>query len=403
MCQQASADLAEQPLTPHVSGTNSHVGIVVNAVPTFESLLAPRARNPFTGSMRIGILSPQPPTQGGLARFGAGLSKALQDAGHQVSVIPVADGPTASECVDRLNQSDVAVIQHHDEVYGGVHGDDLLAVLATLRVPSVLVAHSVPKSPAPHQRWVIEQIAVAANRVVVMSNAACERLATEYAAERAKIVMIPRGAAVPTSPRSRRASRPTILTWGFLREGKGIERVIDAMVSLRDVPGRPRYLVVGQTDPAVSSVEGEAYREALAARVTQHGLEGTVEIDGRFYDDSSLVELVQSVSAVVLPYDSTDKVTSGVLVDALVRGRPVVSTAFPYAVELLSGGAGIVVDHDDPDALVAALRRVLTQPRVAGAMSAEARRLAPQMAWPVVGRAYADLARQLLAERRVHG
>ena len=101
----------------------------------------------------------------------------------------------------------------------------------------------------------------------------------------------------------------------------------------------------------------------------------------------------------VLPYDSTEQVTSGVLVDALANGRPVIATAFPHAVELLSGGAGIVVDHDDPDALASALHRVLTQPRLAGSMAAEARLLAPQLGWPVVGRAYVALAQRLLAEK----
>ena len=58
----------------------------------------------------------------------------------------------------------------------------------------------------------------------------------------------------------------------------------------------------------------------------------------------------------VLPYDSTQQVTSGVLVEAIAKGRPVVATAFPHAVELLSSGAGIVVNHQDQDALAAARR-----------------------------------------------
>ena len=88
--------------------------------------------------------------------------------------------------------------------------------------------------------------------------------------------------------------------------------------------------------------------------------------DAGYRDVSSLTALIQSAAVVVLPYDSTDQVTSGVLVDAIASGRPVVATAFPHAVELLGSGAGIVVDHDDPDALASALRRVLTQPRLAG-------------------------------------
>ncbi len=61
-----------------------------------------------------------------------------------------------------------------------------------------------------------------------------------------------------------------------------------------------------------------------------------------------------------------------------------VATAFPHAVELLASGAGIVVDHDDPDAMALALRRVLTEPELAASMAAEAARLAPSLGWPVV-------------------
>jgi UDP-N-acetylglucosamine:LPS N-acetylglucosamine transferase len=76
-----------------------------------------------------------------------------------------------------------------------------------------------------------------------------------------------------------------------------------------------------------------------------------------------------------------------------------VATAFPHAVELLGTGAGMVVDHDDPDALASALRRLLTEPHLADAMAAEARRLAPTMAWPVVADAFVRVARGLLAQR----
>jgi glycosyltransferase involved in cell wall biosynthesis len=121
--------------------------------------------------------------------------------------------------------------------------------------------------------------------------------------------------------------------------------------------------------------------------------------DSDYRDVASLTSLAQSAAVVVLPYDSTDQVTSGVLVDAIASGRPVVATGFPHAKELLATGAGIVVDHDDPDALASALRRVLTDPCLAGSMAAEARRLAPTMAWPVVADAYLQLAHRVLAER----
>jgi glycosyltransferase involved in cell wall biosynthesis len=88
-----------------------------------------------------------------------------------------------------------------------------------------------------------------------------------------------------------------------------------------------------------------------------------------------------------------------VLVDSIASGRPVVATAFPHAVELLGSGAGAVVGHDDPDALVQALRRLLTDQRAAGSMASEARELAPTLAWPVVAEAYLDHGRRLVAAR----
>ena len=57
--------------------------------------------------------------------------------------------------------------------------------------------------------------------------------------------------------------------------------------------------------------------------------------DAGYRDVPMLTDLIQSAAVVVLPYDSTDQVTSGVLVDAIASGRPVVATAFPHAVELL--------------------------------------------------------------------
>ena len=113
------------------------------------------------------------------------------------------------------------------------------------------------------------------------------------------------------------------------------------MGSLRDLPGRPRYLVAGRTHPKVLAAEGEAYREALMARAERNGVSDLVFFDPNYHGAASLTALVQSAAVIVLPYDATDQVTSGVLVDAIANGRPVVATAFPHAVELLEGGAGI--------------------------------------------------------------
>jgi polysaccharide biosynthesis protein PslF len=89
-------------------------------------------------------------------------------------------------------------------------------------------------------------------------------------------------------------------------------------------------------------------------------------------------------------------VTSGVLIEAVTCRRPVVATAFPHAIELLSGGAGTVVPQGDAPALANALREILTQPAISASMIRAAARLAPDLTWRAVADQYRALARQLL-------
>ena len=391
------------------------MGITLTALSSFRSTF-PVVDQRFFGPLSFGILSTYPPTPCGLATFTAALANGLTANGADVSVVRISDGPPSTStpvigelvngspasvaaCAELLNRSDVAVIQHEYGIYGGVDGDEVVDIIEGLRVPSIVIAHTILKDPTSHQRSVLEAVAALADQVVVMSEAAAQRLCRDFDVDRRKVTTVPHGATIPTNATVMRGGRPTLLTWGLLGPGKGIERVIEAMGSLNDVPGRPRYLVAGRTHPKVLAADGEAYRDARTEQARRSGVADSVCFDAGYRSVSTLTALVQSAAVVVLPYDSTDQVTSGVLVDAIASGRPVVATAFPHAVELLNSGAGIVVGHDDPDALASALRRILTQPRLAGAMAAEARRLAPEMAWPVVAGAYLKLAHGIRAER----
>ena len=365
--------------------------------------------------LRFGVVGTYAPTRCRVARFSAGLSEGLRALGSDVDIVRITDEHTSAAttgtelvngsaasiaaCAASLNRGDVAVIAHRHGIFGGTHGDEVLSLIDALTVPSVAVVHDVLQSPKPHQRWVLERIAAMVDRIVVMSECARDRLCRDYGLERRKVVMIPHGGTVFSGPRPKRPSRPTILTWGMLGRGKGIERVIDVMESLQTVAGRPRYVVVGPTNPDEAAAHGDAYREARVEQARSKGLEDSVFFDARSHNRASLSALIQSASVVVLPYDSTDQVVSSILVEAIANGRPVVATSFPHAVELLSGGAGILVDHDDSAAMAAALRQILTQPRVAGAMAAEARKLASGMAWSTIAGAYVDLAKRLVIEK----
>jgi len=359
------------------------------------------------------ILSTYPPTRCGLATFSAALAKGLVANGGDVGVVRIADDAKASSsCVVaelhngapasvdaaamHLSQGDVAIVQHEYGVYGGSDGDEVVEILRALTVPSIVVAHTVLLEPSRHQREVLEAVAEAAGSVVVMSEAARVRLCDGFDVDPAKVTRIAHGAATPeVRDRPDHWLRPTLLTWGLLGAGKGIEWAIDALADLADLRPRPRYIIAGRTHPKVIAYEGERYRDMLIQRAWANGVAASVTFDASYRDVPSLTGLIQQATVVVLPYDSRDQVTSGVLVDAVAAGVPVVATAFPHAIELLSGGAGIVVPHGNSKALAYAIRRVLSEPGLAAEMAAEAANIAPSLSWTSVAGDYSDLAARL--------
>jgi polysaccharide biosynthesis protein PslF len=380
-------------------------------------LPARRRAAPFAASRRsYGILSTYTPTACGIATFSAALAEHLAaDRDSSVGIVRVAtrhggallppvegelvtgDAGSVRTAIDVLNQFDVAIVQHEYGIYGGPDGDEVLAVLDGLRVPVVLVAHTVVDAPTDHQREVLCAAAEAASAVVVMTDAARSRLQRRFGVDDAKVVTIPHGAALVDDRRIPAAQMPTILSWGLLGPGKGVEWVIDSLPEISDLRPRPRYIVAGRTHPNVLAADGEAYRSMLMERARVRGVAPSVSFDPAYRDVASLTGLIRSADVVVLPYDSHDQVTSGVLVDAVAAGRPVIATAFPHAVELLSDGAGIIVPHRDPTAIANALRRVFTEPGLAPRMAREARRHAGELSWPTVAAQYVALADRIMA------
>jgi polysaccharide biosynthesis protein PslF len=86
--------------------------------------------------------------------------------------------------------------------------------------------------------------------------------------------------------------------------------------------------VAGQTHPKVLLREGEAYGSRLIKQVHRDALTATVSIDGYYRHEQALAELVNSADVLLLPYDSTDQVTSGVLIEAVAALNRLSSPAF---------------------------------------------------------------------------
>jgi len=370
----------------------------------------------------IAFLSSYPPTSCGLATFTAALRGAVADgrgSDEGLGVVSLVDsrlgerrpevvyehlnGGRASlvSAIAALNSFDAVFVQHEYGIYGGPDGSEVLDLLSGLEIPAVVTLHTVLSQPSPSQRSILGKMVALAERTIVMSDTASRRLLNGYRVDPAKVRVVPHGASAKLDgPSLANGTRPVVLTWGLIGPGKGLEMAIDAFAGLQDLRPLPRYVILGKTHPKVQASQGDSYLEGLVGRAHDLGLDDVVEFDGRYLDTDALAVAVRRADLVVLPYESTEQVTSGVLAEAMAAGKPVIATAFPHAVELLGTGAGIVVPHGDPIAMTGALRTVLTDPSVAARMASETRLIGATLHWPAIARQYHHMAAKLAASHQ---
>lgn len=377
-------------------------------------------------------LSTYPPTRCGLATFTEALATAMTGTDEpdarivrmmdelaqpataairtrsrivaELGSVGTADEAAIRHTARALSASEVAVVQHEYGIFGGEDGADVIRVLELLTVPSIVVLHTVLDAPTGGQRAVLERVGELAGAIVVMTETARRRLGTFYSVDLRKVSLIPHGVPAWTAGPGHAARRHrTVLTWGLIGPGKGIEHGIRAIAALGDTVPPVHYVVSGQTHPKVIAHEGEAYRDSLHALVSELGLQDRVTIEDEYLDAAQLAARVGSADLVLLPYDSRNQVTSGVLVEAIAAGKPVVATAFPHAIELLREGTGVVVAHEDPAAIAAGIRTTLERAGSLKANGAPAEATAPAPApgttWAEVALKYRELAALLTTHR----
>lgn len=358
----------------------------------------------------IGFVSTYPPTECGIATFTAALRSAIatgrgSDDGLDVIALGggraqahssevrythlLGDAHSLDRAIEVLQSDDVAVIQHEYGIYGCPDGKEVLDFVIRLDIPTVVILHTVLERPTARQKMILEALVDRSDRAVVLSKSALVRLANRYEVDQRKVLHIPHGAAQALSgPPLSSGTQPLVMTWGLLGPGKGLETSIKAFAGLTDLRPLPRYLILGETHPKIHLSQGDAYLSGLMARSSALGLNDVVEFGGRYLDLDSLVTAIRKANVILIPYESTDQVTSGVLVEAIAAGKPVIATAFPHAIEMLSTGAGVLVPHSDAGAMSSALRRVLTNPQLETRMANQARSRASALFWPAVAQKY---------------
>ncbi len=280
-------------------------------------------------------------------------------------------------------------VQHEYGIYGGAAGEHLLALLDRVTIPVIATLHTVLEKPSPDERRVMEALLRRASRVIVMAEKGREILKRVHGIDDRKVVMIPHGVpdrvfADPAEFKGRFGweHRQVILTFGLLAPSKGIETMIAAMPAVAERHPDALYVVLGATHPNLVAHEGEAYRDRLHALAVELGVDKNISFRDDFVDQNELLDYLQAADIYATPYPNPAQITSGTLSNAVGVGKPVVSTPYVHATEILADDHGVLVDFGDSAAFAASINDLLDCDERRNALARRAYARGRTMTWP---------------------
>lgn len=309
---------------------------------------------------------------------------------------------------ETVNQSsvDIVSLQHEFGIFGGDAGNYALEFLKRVNKPVVTTFHTVFEQPIEPYASVQKEIAEWSDHLLVMNRKAIGYLHESFGIPLEKISFIPHGTPLPSTGRqaTRRAhgweNRKVLFTFGLLGRSKGIEFALRAMAGAVQAVPDLLYVIAGATHPEVRKNEGEAYRDELTALIEELGLTHHVQMINRYIPEDELAALISAADLYITPYPGMQQITSGTLAYAAGLGRPILSTPYCYARDLVQGHEDMLLPYGDVEAWSAKIIELFSYPGMLGRWERIITDIGRSMHWPQVGAQHLRLFGQIVSDQR---
>ncbi len=314
------------------------------------------------------------------------------------------------ELAEKINQSDVDIVslQHEFGIFGGEGGEYVLEFLHKVRKPVVTTFHTVFEHRVEPYASIQAQIAKLSDHLIVMNRKAIGFLHDCFEIPSDRVTFIPHGTPVPN--RSSRAAtrrslgwdnRKVLFTFGLLSRSKGIEFALRAIAGAAAAIPDLLYVIAGATHPEVRRNEGEAYREELTTLIRELGLTHHVQMIDRYIPEDELAALISASDLYLTPYPGMQQITSGTLAYAAGLGRPILSTPYCYAKDLVQGHEEMLLPYGDTAAWSAKIIELFAFPGMLDRWERIVTEIGRTMHWPQVGAHHLQLFERLANPQKV--
>ncbi|RFM29565.1 glycosyltransferase [Deminuibacter soli] len=379
---------------------------------------------------KILLISTFPPRKCGIASFAGDLLNALQPelakeaevlvyaldktahAGlYEWPVVRLIDSSSlqacmeAAELINRDNSIRLLCFEHEFGLYGGDMGDYLLGFLALIEKPFVIRFHTVLPAPELKRLKIVQDIALLAEKVIVMTKHSALLLNDVYQVALHKIAIIPHGThlidtadASELKEKYHLSANLILTTFGLLSPNKGIETGIQAMTEIvRQFPNA-RYLVLGNTHPNLLASEGEAYRKQLQRSIQAAGLTKHVQLINEYLPTRELMEYLVLTDIYLFTSKDPNQAVSGTFLYAMSAGCAIISNSFVLAREMLNKETGIIIELGNTSEMVKNAVYLLSNDAVRKEMGNQAFLKTRNTIWKTVARKHVKLFSSILRE-----
>jgi glycosyltransferase involved in cell wall biosynthesis len=303
-----------------------------------------------------------------------------------------ADDPESYRAAAReieASDPDILWIQHEFGIFGGSAGDYLLPLLERMTCPVAATLHTILSKPDVDQRRVMDALIARCQSLIVMAEEGRRILIDTYGADPETVSVIPHGIPDrpfgPTEPMKERlglTGYEVILTFGLLSKGKGIETMIEAMPAIVARFPKTLYVVLGATHPHTVAHEGESYRDQLKDQADALGVGENIRWVDSFVETSEVLDYLEAADIYATPYLNPAQITSGTLAYAVGLGKPVISTPYVHARELLANDHGRIVGFGDSAGFSDAIIGLLSDRDALESLRERTYLLGRTMIWP---------------------
>ena len=378
---------------------------------------------------KIAIIGNYPPRKCGIATFTNDLNEGFKVNNANTAVIAMNDGLNSynysSDVVFEIEQNDIlsyinaaeylhtnkfdaVILQHEFGIFGGRDGKHILQLLKRLRMPVITTLHTILDNPSEHQRRVVNELAQLSHRLVSISVKGVELLTSIYNVPKDKCTHIHHGVHEIGEPniyglkkKLGVENKKVILTFGLLSKNKSIEVVINALPEVVKKHKDIVYIVLGATHPHVLKHEGEDYRHSLIRLATKLGLDKNVIFINRFVSNEELFNYLKMCDIYVIPYLGEKQISSGTLIYTMGAAKPIISTPFWYAKEMLADNRGLLFDFKDSKQLSEKINSLLDDTQKSESIAMNAFELAKDCYWPKISSQYNSMVTKLVEEEGV--